>query len=260
MLSEEWLQSGADHRQSSLDGSPQFVMEVNSGSTSRRRSFEGESPHVVVTLPADPPPPDHSSPSGARRRPSLTGSDLMREGNKKQQQNEQSELEHLKAAHKKEIDQLTSDLIKASEYIEILRGDNRAMRARMTEASVRAKDLQKDYLVTKQKLVDQTRKLEIAEEVIKELDARLLHYEEPDDSPSNKNSQKSQHILARLCGSSTSSSAVRRRPPTRTSPNVSRAVSRAGNQSPQQPTARDSDPYRDLMQLLSSPPPSPVKP
>ena len=253
VLAEDWLQGGTDHRASSLDGSPQIVMELNSGSSSRRRSFEGESARLVVTLPADPSPPENSSPSGARRRPSLTGSDLIREANRKQQNNQlESEIEELKASHKREVEQLTSDLIKASEYIELLRTDNRAMRTRMNEASVRAKDLQKDYLVTRQKLSDQTKKLEIAEEVIHELEARLLQYEEP-ESP-----QKSQHILARLCGSS-SSSAVRPRPPARTPPNISKANSRAGNQSPL-PTTRESDPYKDLMQLLSSPPPSPTKP
>jgi hypothetical protein len=267
LLSEDWLVSGVDNRLSSLGEAPQIVMEVNTDSSSRRRSFEGsiksDSPRLVVKIPSDPvasasPPPEDSSPSGVRRRPSLSGADLTKESNPKYQAlDHEAEIEKLKASHAREVEQLTSDLIKASEYIEVLRNDNRLMRTRMNEAAVRARDLQKDYLVTKQKLGDETKKLDIAEQIIRELENRLSQYEDP-DSPSAAQ-ERSQHLLARLCGSSSSSSAVRRRPPTRTSPNVSRGPSRAATQSPPQ-TTRDSDPYKDLMQLLSSPPPSPVKP
>jgi hypothetical protein len=265
LLSEDWLQGGIDHRISSLDDNPQIIMEVNTVSSSRRRSLEGslksDSPRLVVTLPADPvpvfSPPESSSPSGARRRPSFTASDNGKEPQRKYPTGPAvSESEELKASHAKEIEQLTSDLLKASEYIEVLRNDNRSMRTRMNEAAVRAKDLQKDYLVTKQKLSDETKKLDVAEQVIRKLEMRLLQYEDP-DSPTAAAHAKSQHLLARLCGSS--SSAVRRRPPTRTSPSISRNQSRAVTQSPPQ-SSRESDPYKDLMQLLSSPPPSPVKP
>lgn len=262
LLSEEWLAGGIDHRVSSLEESPQIVMEINTVASSRRRSVEGsirsDSPRLVVSLPADPvpvaAPPDSSSPSGARRRPSFTGSDGGKEPQKKQPTVPSvTEIEELKASHAKEVEQLTKDLLKASEYIEALRMDNRAMRTRMTEAAVRAKDLQKDYLVTKQKLNDEMRKLDIAEQVIRELENRLIIYEDPGSPTGNA---KSQHLLARLCGSS-SSSGTRRRAPT----NIS---SRTQNrpiipQSPPQ-ASRESDPYKDLMQLLSSPPPSPVKP
>ena len=282
LLSADWLLQGIDNRSSSLDESPVSVGATNTKDSSARRSSDinNDSPRLVVKISADEDlqasPPDNASPvGGPRRRPSLSGADLQRVSSVKEARldrgstNEDpvamtarieqltSELDSLKLEQQNQMDRLTKDLLKAGEYIELLRADNRSMRARMNDAAVRARDLQKDYLVMKQKLGDETKKLELAEQIIAELESRIADMD-GDDSPATR-PRSNQSLLARLCGAPPSSSAVRRRPPTRASPNVSRRQSRPMSTPPSNQPA-NNDPYKDLMQLLSSPPPSPLKP
>lgn len=282
LLSADWLLKGVDNRSSSQHESPMSVGAVNRKDSSARRSSDinNDSPRLVVTISADEDvhasPPENASPvGGPRRRPSLSGSDAQRSAPAKEARADRGsvnddptamkgrveqltlELDSLKLEQQTQVDQLTKDLLKAGEYIELLRADNRSMRARMNDAAVRARDLQKDYLVMKQKLGDETKKLELAEQIIAELENRLADMD-GDESPATR-SRPNQSLLARLCGAPPSCSAVRRRPPTRASTNVSRKQTRPLSTPPSnQPT--NNDPYKDLMQLLSSPPPSPLKP
>ena len=271
-LSESWLLSGVDARTSSSDdGSPLFngpvtgIDPIPEGSPTNH-----DPPKLIVALPSDSDiqasPPDHASPTaGRRRRPSVPSLRLSQDVSPSRDESAvfkarieelTQEVESLKSAHDQQISTFTKDLLKAGEYIEVLRADNRSMRARIADAAVRARDLQKDYLVMKQKLSDEMKKLELAEQIIFELENRLAEYEGQEESPNGiKNSNS---LFARLCGGQPSNSSVRRRPPTRNSSSVSRRPSRPIASTP--PSQRENDPYKDLMLLLSSPPPSPVKP
>jgi chromosome segregation ATPase len=160
-----------------------------------------------------------------------------------------SEIRCIEAEHKERVRALTSDLIKAREYIEILLSDNKTLRVRMSEALSRVQSLQTESLSMKDRLIDESNKREIAESRVRDVEEQLLSL---DENISSSAHSKSHNLLGRLCGSGNWSSSSKQRiagyDHARSSvvrnPQVRSASVTPGTNSP--------DPYKELMQLLAA--------
>ena len=249
LLKQDWLMAGADAR-GSVQQSP----------------TPSDSARIVVSLPADAPPPGSSSPMSGRRRPSVNGVESVPQAAPARPRNSSSrnstgkrerlptieeelviantriaelheEIEVSRNKHKDEVRMLTSDLLQARDYIDTILSDNKSLRSRMADAVNRVKEIQREALLTKSKLNEERRQRESAERRIAQLEKEASNESAPG---------KPSHILARLCGGSVNQSRqqvpIVRSQSTPTRPPISRSMT---------PT---EDPYKDLMQLLATPP------
>lgn len=160
-----------------------------------------------------------------------------------------SEIRCIEAAHKERVRGLTSDLIKAREYIEILLSDNKTLRVRMSDALSRVQSLQTESLSVRDRLTDESYKREIAESRVRDVEEQLLSL---DENISSSAHSKSHNILGRLCGSGNWSTSSKQR-----IAGYDHARSPGGKKSqvrsaPVTPGTNSPDPYKELMQLLAA--------
>ena len=251
LLKQEWLVAGTDNRVST---NPSFS-QLDQG-------------RIVVSLPADAPSPTSASPMSGRRRASLTGAEPVRpraslpsnrNGSSRRDRlptieeelvianariaELHEEIEALRSKQKEEVRALTSDLLKARDYIDTILADNKSLRSRMADAVNRVKEIQREALATKSKLDEERRQRETAERRVAQLES---------EAAENRQPAKQNHILARLCGGSVNQSRRHDVPPVRSQSSPGRPPLSRSMTPPE-------DPYKDLMQLLASPPTDPLE-
>jgi DNA repair exonuclease SbcCD ATPase subunit len=162
------------------------------------------------------------------------------------------EIESSAKRHKAETDALTSDLIKAREYIEILLGENRSLRARMADAAGRVQKIQLDASGVRQRLNEEANKREAVEAHNRYLEERVRALEIPSPSASGV---RGSGLLSKFCGVSCApATSSRRLSGVRTPVSASRHPNKSST-----PATPREDPYRELMTLLASPPSTPTQ-
>lgn len=148
-----------------------------------------------------------------------------------------NEMKAIEASNNARIHVLTTDLIKAREYIELLLVDIKTLRTRMAEALTRVQTIHKESLSVKDQLKIESNRREIAESRVLDLEEQLLSMEAPGSS-------SRRHIFGRLCGTTTLASSSKLKFP----------VTSISRSAPATPGLNPSsiDPYKELIGLLAA--------
>ena len=269
LVSHDWLLSGVDNRPSHLSmdvpTSPKQIAEDVSP-RNRRISSGSMIPRVSVSPPdesnthrrrsADDSPKNEDRPESTslRKSPDLDLNAAHARINDLTIQNTE-----LRKRYRSETDSLTKDLIKSRDFIELLIHENRTLKKRMTEASSKVSGMRAENIILKERLLDEIRRREAAEERVNELEDHVQHLETIAATSSRRNSK----FFSKLCGSDSmnndSPKPVIGRPRSSGPTTPRRQLSAASVHTPP-PTSPDL--YRDILNLLTAPttPPQPPVP
>ena len=207
LVSQNWLLSGVDNRPSHLSvevpQSPKPTAEDVSP-RNRRISSGSNISRVSVSPPdettshrrksADDSPKDEVRTENTSLR--LTP-DLDLPGAYGRINDLNSQNTELRKRHRQETDSLTRDLIKSREFIELLIHENRALKKRMTEASSKVSGMRAETIILKERLLDEIRRREAAEERVDVLEDQVGNLK----AVVANNSRRNSTFLSKLCGS-----------------------------------------------------------
>ena len=264
LVSQEWLLSGVDNRPShssmEIPISPKHVADDVSP-RNRRISSGSMIPRVSVS------PPDESHTHRRRSaddspkhedRPESTSLRITPDMDLNAAHARISDLTientELRKRYRSETDSLTKDLIKSRDFIELLIQENRTLKKRMTDASSKVSGMRAETIILKERLLDEIRRRESAEERVNELEDHVRQLEAVAAISSRRNSTT---FFSKLCGTdkdapmNTSSMRPvigRSRSSGPTTPR--RQLSAASVNTPP-PTSPDL--YRDILTLLTAP-------
>ena len=274
-MSQDWLLSGVDNRPTHLSmempTSPKSIAEdvsprsrrISSGSMLPRTSVSPpDDSHTHRRRSADETTKDEDLPENTsfRKSPGLDLSAALARINDLTIQNTE-----LRKRYRSETDSLTKDLIKSRDFIELLIQENRTLKKRMTDASSKVSGMRAETIILKERLLDEIRRREAAEERVNELEDHIQHLE---TIAATNSSRRNSTFFSKLCGADQSASMNNQSSSMR--PVIGRSRS-SGPTTPRRqlsaasvhtPPPTSPDLYRDILNLLSAPttPPQPQVP
>ena len=265
LVSQNWLLSGVDNRPSHLSMemplSPKPVAEdvsprnrrISSGSVISRVSVsppDDSTSHRRKSADDSPKHEDRPESTSLRLTPDLDVAGAHARINDLTIQNSE-----LRKRYRTETDSLTRDLIKSREFIELLIHENRSLKKRMTEASSKVSGMRAETVILKERLLDEIRRRETAEERVEVLEDQVRNLETVVATNSRRNST----FFSKLCGGHKNGSirefgepVIGVRSPTTPAKQLSAA-------SVHTPPPTSPELYRDILNLLSAPT-SPTQP
>ena len=272
-VSQSWLLSGVDNRPSHLSMEmPVSPKQIADDLSPRARRISSGS--MIPRVSMSPPDDTHGShrrrsaddsPKNEDHRPESTSlrmtPDLDLTAAHARINDLSIQNSELRKRYRFETDNLTKDLIKSRDFIELLIQENKTLKKRMTDASSKVSGMRAETIILKERLVDEIRRRESAEERVEDLEE---HIRQVEAMAATSSSRRNSRFFSKLCGSEKNTTGspingissgtrpvIGERPRSVGGPATPRRQLSANSVHTPPPTSPDL--YRDILNLLAPP-------